>query len=127
MKNKYSLIRNTSLLLFTLHLSVVSTIAVAQNNKADVPLVLGTKKEMKQGLPGVHKGQKNKEDEIGAYTTRRRNLPPGKAKKIYGGSAKDYAPGQRNKRYNKAGKYKHHKKHQHHDQKKSLEKKNHRD
>jgi hypothetical protein len=28
------------------------------------------------------------------YTTRRKNLPPGQAKKIYGGSATDYAPGQ---------------------------------
>lgn len=28
----------------------------------------------------------------------RRNLPPGQAKKVYGGSAKDYAPGQVKKR-----------------------------
>lgn len=28
------------------------------------------------------------------YTTGRKNLPPGQAKKIYGGSATDYAPGQ---------------------------------
>jgi hypothetical protein len=28
------------------------------------------------------------------YIKRRKNLPPGQAKKIYGGSATDYAPGQ---------------------------------
>ncbi|KUY31366.1 hypothetical protein [Elizabethkingia ursingii] len=28
-----------------------------------------------------------------------KKLPPGQAKKIYGGSAKDYAPGQRKKYY----------------------------
>ena len=127
MKNKYSLIRKTSLIIISLSLSVVSTPAVAQNNNADFPSVSKTKKEIKQGLPGVDKGQKNKEYEIGAYTTRRRNLPPGQAKKIYGGSAKDYAPGQRNKGYNKAGKHKHHKKHWGHDGKRLIEKKNHRD
>ena len=127
MKNKYSSIRKTSLLIVSLCLSVVLTTAVAQNNNADVPLVSGTKIEIKQGLPGVDKGKKNKEDEIGAYTTRRRNLPPGQAKKIYGGSAKDYAPGQTNKKYNKAGKYRHPKKHVGHDGKKSIVKKNHHD
>ena len=101
MENKYSLIRKTSLVIFSLCLLVVSTTTVAQNNNADVPPVRGTKKGIKQGLPGVDKGQKHKEDEIGAYTTRRRKLPPGQAKKIYGGSAKDYAPGQTKKRNNK--------------------------
>lgn len=38
----------------------------------------------------------------------RRNLPPGQAKKIYGGSATDYAPGQVKKRHHK---HKHHGKH----------------
>lgn len=127
MKNKYSLIKKTSLVIISLCLSVVSTTVIAQNNNADVPPVSKTKKEIKLGLPDVDKGQKNKEYEIGAYTTRRRNLPPGQAKKIYGGSAKHYAPSQRNKRYNKAGKHKHQKKHLGHDRKKSMEKKNHHD
>lgn len=35
----------------------------------------------------------------------RRNLPPGQTKKIYGGSAKDYAKGQQNKRNNQWKKY----------------------
>lgn len=30
----------------------------------------------------------------------RKNLPPGQAKKMYGGSAKDYAKGQQKKKYN---------------------------
>ena len=124
MENKYSLIRKTSLAIISFCLLLLSTAAVAQNNHADNPSVLGTKQEIKKGLPGLDKGQKHKEDEIGAYTTRRRNLPPGQAKKIYGGSAKDYAPGQKNKRYNKAGKYKHHRNHQGHDRRKPIEKKN---
>ncbi len=41
------------------------------------------------------------------YTTRRKNLPPGQAKKIYGGSAKDYAPGQVKKRDGQAWKGEH--------------------
>lgn len=35
----------------------------------------------------------------------KRNLPPGQAKKIYGGSAKDYAKGQQKKRSNQWKKY----------------------
>lgn len=35
----------------------------------------------------------------------RRNLPPGQAKKIYGGNARDYAKGQQNKRNNQWKKY----------------------
>ena len=38
------------------------------------------------------------------YKTRRKNLPPGQAKKIYGGSATDYAPGQVNKHNGKGWK-----------------------
>lgn len=35
-------------------------------------------------------------DNTGYYQTKK--IPPGQAKKIYGGSAKDYAPGQVKKR-----------------------------
>ncbi len=35
-----------------------------------------------------------------AQTYNQRRLPPGQAKKIYGGNAKDYAPGQMKKRQN---------------------------
>lgn len=42
----------------------------------------------------------------GVYTTTgRTNLPPGQAKKIYGGEAKDYAPGQQKKRYKNNGQW----------------------
>jgi hypothetical protein len=44
------------------------------------------------------------------YTTRRKNLPPGQAKKIYGGSATDYAPGQVKKYNGKSWKGEHGKK-----------------
>lgn len=39
------------------------------------------------------------------HSHRGRNLPPGQAKKVYGGkSAKKYAPGQQKKRHGKHGK-----------------------
>ena len=38
-------------------------------------------------------------------TENRQNLPPGQAKKVYGGSAKDYAPGQQKKLNNNNGVY----------------------
>jgi hypothetical protein len=37
------------------------------------------------------------------YTTRKKKLPPGQAKKIYGGSATDYAPGQVKKHHHGNG------------------------
>ena len=45
------------------------------------------------GQPGIFGGNDT-------YSGNRRNLPPGQAKKIYGGSAKDYAYGQTKKRNN---------------------------
>ena len=41
------------------------------------------------------------------YTQNRRNLPPGQAKKVYGGHATDYAKGQQKKRYGNDKYYKH--------------------
>ncbi len=38
---------------------------------------------------------------IGRYNNGNNGIPPGQAKKVYGGSAKDYAPGQRKKHNNK--------------------------
>lgn len=35
---------------------------------------------------------------VSSGTAQRTNLPPGQAKKVYGGSAKDYAPGQQKKK-----------------------------
>lgn len=49
----------------------------------------------------------NAQDNDGRYKKNKRNkLPPGQAKKIYGGDAKDYAPGQQNKKYKKQKVYK---------------------
>lgn len=45
---------------------------------------------------------------VGDY--QQKQLPPGQAKKIYGGEAKDYAPGQQNKNSKKYKKYKKNKK-----------------
>lgn len=111
MKSKILQFKKKALVIISSFLLLISANAVAQKKIYDVIPGSGPKKTTKQGLPTIKKDQNNKQDEIGAYTTRRRNLPPGQAKKIYGGSAKDYAPGQMKKRYNKEGKYKHHKKH----------------
>jgi hypothetical protein len=45
----------------------------------------------------------NKRNTYPVFTTRRKNLPPGQAKKIYGGSATDYAPGQVKKHHHVNG------------------------
>lgn len=45
------------------------------------------------GRPGVLSGNGG-----AVYPRNNQNLPPGQAKKVYGGSAKDYAPGQVKKR-----------------------------
>jgi hypothetical protein len=54
-------------------------------------------------LPNIIRGEDRRNDERRdddrVYTrSRRTHLPPGQAKKIYGGSATDYAPGQVKKR-----------------------------
>ncbi|MGA9212869.1 MAG: hypothetical protein WBY99_09275, partial [Kaistella sp.] len=55
------------------------------------------------GQPGILGRNGNKT--IYYPNQNRQNLPPGQAKKIYGGSAKDYAKGQQNKRNNQWKKY----------------------
>gem|GEM_PF-3033698 len=79
----------------------------AQKSVYDVIPGSGPKKKPSSSAPGVIRGTDRKND--GVYTGRRsrRSLPPGQAKKIYGGSARDYAPGQEKRR-------KHHKKHHGH-------------
>ncbi|MDN3657564.1 hypothetical protein QWZ08_18070 [Ferruginibacter paludis] len=55
-------------------------------------------------LPNIIRGEDRRNDErrdddrVYTRRSRRTNLPPGQAKKIYGGSATDYAPGQVKKR-----------------------------
>jgi hypothetical protein len=52
-----------------------------------------------QGREGDHHGDNDREFKA----RRRKHLPPGQAKKIYGGSAKEYAPGQQRKREHNEG------------------------
>lgn len=73
------------------------------------------------GKPGIL--GKNSSQTVYYPTQNKRNLPPGQAKKIYGGNAKDYAKGQQNKRNNQWKKYdndrKDHRDQNHKDYKKS--------
>lgn len=55
------------------------------------------------GQPGIL--GRNGDQTVYYPNQNRRNLPPGQAKKIYGGNAKDYAKGQQNKRNNQWKKY----------------------
>ena len=55
------------------------------------------------GNPGIL--GRNGNQDVYYPNQNRRNLPPGQAKKIYGGNAKDYAKGQQNKRNNQWKKY----------------------
>ena len=111
MKRIFLLFKKTGLVIISSFLILISANAVAQKSIYKVIPGSGPKKSTKEGLPSINKDDNNRRDEIGAYTIRRRNLPPGQAKKIYGGAAKDYAPGQMKKRYKKDGKHKNHKKH----------------
>ena len=111
MKRTFLFFKKTGLVIMSAFLLLVSANALAQKSIYKVIPGSGSKKPTKEGLPNINKEDNNRTDEIGAYTTRRRNLPPGQAKKIYSGTAKDYAPGQMKKRYKKAGKHKHYKKH----------------
>jgi len=55
----------------------------------------------------------HRKDNDKEYNGKKKHLPPGQAKKIYGGSATDYAPGQVKKK-NHGEKNHHHKKNEHH-------------
>lgn len=55
------------------------------------------------GRPGIL--SKNGNQTVYYPNQNKRNLPPGQARKIYGGHAKDYAKGQQNKRNNQWKKY----------------------
>lgn len=57
------------------------------------------------GNPGILTGNRN--GDIYYPRNNRRNLPPGQAKKVYGGKATDYAKGQQKKRNNQWKKYDH--------------------
>lgn len=83
----------------------------AQKSVYEVIPGSGPKKETSTA-PGVIRGTGNTTHRV--YKVRRKSLPPGQAKKIYGGSATDYAPEQvkKGKHVHKHGvKGKWHKKH----------------
>lgn len=92
----------------------------AQKRVYDVIPGSGPKKQKpttnSKSLPDIIRGDNDKRNDDNRgdgeteFTKRKKaHLPPGQAKKIYGGSAKDYAPGQVKKRKygngNKHGKY----------------------
>lgn len=55
------------------------------------------------GRPGIL--SKNSKQTVSYPNQNKKNLPPGQAKKIYGGNAKDYAKGQQKNRNNQWEKY----------------------
>lgn len=95
----------------------------AQKSVYDVIPGSGPKKQRpiakKTSLPDIVLGDKRNRDDDNegdddrvANRNRRTHLPPGQAKKVYGGSAKDYAPGQLKKKKHGHGR-KHHKHNKH--------------
>lgn len=110
MKRTFLSFKKASLVIISSFLLLISANALAQKSTNKVISGSGSKKPTNEALHKINKDDNNRTDEIGAYTTRSRHLAPGQAKKIYGGTAKDYAPGQMKKRYKKYGKHKNYKK-----------------
>jgi hypothetical protein len=108
MNNNY---KRTALVLMTMFLSMATANTFAQKSIYDVIPGSGPKnrkapttKRTGTSLPDIIKGKDSRREDDRVYDERREHLPPGQAKKIYGGRATDYAPGQMKK---------HHKKHHH--------------
>ena len=94
------------LLLSALILSISAS--YAQKSIYDVvpgsgPKKTSTDKRKQTSLPGIINGDDNHRHHRIVYHRKRKHLPPGQAKKIYGGEATDYAPGQVKKHH----RYKH--------------------
>ncbi|MGN6194407.1 MAG: hypothetical protein ACTHOB_05680 [Ginsengibacter sp.] len=92
---------------------IISFTASAQKKSVyDVIPGSGPKKTQTSKNVVIFRSKKNesRRNTYPVYTTRRKNLPPGQAKKIYGGSATDYAPGQVKKHYDNGWKDEHGKK-----------------
>ena len=116
----FTFIRKTGLLVAVSLLFGVA--ASAQNSVFDVVPGSGPKKkdESKTVYDVTKKGTTDGNQKV-YHSKRKKHLPPGQAKKIYGGSAKDYTHGHVKKRkgwyWNEANKkwYRKHKKsHKHH-------------
>jgi hypothetical protein len=90
---------------------IISFTASAQKKSVyDVIPGSGPKKTTTSKNTVIFRKTDNRRNTYPVFTTRRKNLPPGQAKKIYGGSATDYAPGQVKKHYGKGWKGEHGKK-----------------
>jgi hypothetical protein len=119
-------LKKTALLMAGIFTVLLSFTAAAQKSVYDVIPGSGPKKQgSSKRLPDIINNGENNNSHNGGnsypvYKHKRKHLPPGQAKKIYGGSAKDYAPGQWKKRHghheghdwdDKDRKYKKHHKH----------------
>ncbi len=58
-----------------------------------------------EGVYDVVRGERDHHHEGRGRRGYRKNLPPGQAKKVYGGSARDYAPGHVKKRHHHHGRH----------------------
>ena len=97
--------------LLPVFLLIASCTASAQNKSVyDVIPGSGPKKTTTSKNTVIFRKTDSRKNTYPVYTTRRKKLPPGQAKKIYGGSATDYAPGQVKKHHGKSWKEEHGKK-----------------
>ncbi|HXS55489.1 MAG TPA: hypothetical protein VN726_05135 [Hanamia sp.] len=113
-------LKHKRIALLSAFLLIISFNAAAQEKSVyDVIPGSGPRKKQPSKSVVVFRDKKagNSRNTYPVYTHKRKNLPPGQAKKVYGGSAKDYAPGQVKKhRHHREwnggnGKNKHHKNH----------------
>ena len=99
--------KKTRFLLLTAALILSVSASYAQKSIYDVvpgsgPKKTTTTKRTGNSLPRIINGRDyGHHDTRWVYHRKRRNLPPGQAKKIYGGSATDYAPGQVKKHHHR--------------------------
>lgn len=117
MMQKVTSIKKTAIAVLSSCLLLGSLQSFAQKSVYDVIPGSGPKKSTTKSAPGVINGTDKKRE--GVYYERRRRLPPGQAKKVYGGYARDYAPGHYKKGKHHKGKkhWSHNRRHKghHHD------------
>jgi len=93
-------LKKTRFLLLSAAFILSVSASYAQKSIYDVvpgsgPKKTSTGKTNETTLPDIINGNdKNHHETKTVYHRKRRNLPPGQAKKVYGGRATDYAPGQ---------------------------------
>ena len=106
MKPELNLIKKSAVLLSSLVL--VATFNASAQKKSVYDVIPGSGPQKKEANKNVDiYGSRKRDSRRNTYpiftTRKRKNLPPGQAKKIYGGSAKDYAPGQLKKHHHERG------------------------